>query len=359
VSRSGSDGSHGFEGRGGSGGSSGTWGSDGSDLSYGSSGTGGSAGPGGSGGCRRPRRRSMQAFAGLLAMIFAARADGVGPARATTPAAAGAQAPAGGSAAQSAGAAAPRQKAAPAPARPAQHLVVKVLSVRPHDASAYTQGLVWDHGTLYESAGLYGQSSLREVDPRTGVVKRQLSVPNGFFAEGLAQAGNRLIQLTWKEGVAFVYDARSFERISEYRYDGEGWGLCNDGRRLVMSDGSDRLTFRDLKTFAVTGSVAVRRDGMPLRELNELECVDGAVWANVWMTDEIVRIDPESGQVTAVVEARGLLSAEEMTHADVLNGIAWDPAKKTFLITGKLWPRMFEVVFVPAGPAGPAGPSGR
>ncbi len=301
------------------------------------------SGGGGRGGIRGGRgrrvwRRFVQAAGGLLAVIFAAPANGGAP-----------------------------SSAAGAAARPVQHLVVKVLSTRPHDAAAYTQGLVWDHGTLYESTGLYGQSSLREVDPRTGAVKRQLSVPPGFFAEGLAEAGNRLIQLTWKEDVAFVYDRRTFERVAEYRYEGEGWGLCNDGRRLVMSDGSDRLTFRDLKTFAVTGSVAVRREGVPVRELNELECVDGAVWANVWQTDEIVRVDPQSGQVTAVVEARGLLSAEEMVRADVLNGIAWDPAKKTFLITGKLWPRMFEVVFVPAtpeaaaragAPAAPPAPAG-
>jgi glutaminyl-peptide cyclotransferase len=289
---------------------------------------------------------------GLLAVICAASAGSLAsagsPASAASASGSNGAAPVAGGERQSSSAAGARQKAGTGAARPVQRLMVKVLSVRPHDATAYTQGLVWDHGTLFESTGLYGRSSLREVDPKTGVVKRQLTVPPGFFAEGLAQVGNRLVQLTWKEDVAFAYDARSFERVAEYRYDGEGWGLCNDGRRLVMSDGSDRLTFRDLHSFAVTGGVAVRRDGAPVRELNELECVDGAVWANIWQTDEIVRIDPESGQVTAVVEARGLLSAEEMTHADVLNGIAWDPAKKTFLITGKLWPKMFEVVFVPA-----------
>jgi glutamine cyclotransferase len=237
---------------------------------------------------------------------------------------------------------------APAAGAAAQRLSVKVISVRPHDPDAYIQGLVWDHGTLYESDGLYGRSSLREVNPKTGEVRRRLEVPAGFFAEGLAEVGNRLVQLTWKEGVAFVYDIRSFERVGEYSYQGEGWGLCNDGRRLVMSDGSDRLTFRDLKTFALLGGVDVRLNGQPVHRLNELECVDGAVWANVWQTDQILRIDPATGRVTAVVDAGGLLSAADLEHAEVLNGIAYDAAAKTFLITGKLWPKMFEVVFVPA-----------
>jgi glutaminyl-peptide cyclotransferase len=238
--------------------------------------------------------------------------------------------------------------AGPGPTGSAERLRVKVLSVRPHDPAAYTQGLVWDHGTLYESAGLYGRSSLRQVDPRTGEVLRRLDVPPGFFAEGLAEVGNRLVQLTWKEGVAFQYDVRSFERIGEFSYQGEGWGLCDDGRRLVMSDGSGRLAFRDRRTFALLGGVDVRLDGRPATQLNELECVGGAVYANVWMTDQILRIDPTSGRVTAVIDAGGLLDAAEQAQADVLNGIAYDPEKKTFLITGKLWPKMFEVVFIPA-----------
>ena len=207
-----------------------------------------------------------------------------------TPALAGTSAPAG----SSAFAGPPTQ---PGAASAAERLRVKVLSVWPHDPTSYTQGLVWDRGTLYESAGLYGRSSLRQVDPRTGEVLRRLDVPPGFFAEGLAQVGERLVQLTWKEGVAFVYDVRSFERVGELHYQGEGWGLCDDGRRLVMSDGSDRLSFRDRQTFALLGGVDVRLDGRPARQLNELECVGGAVYANVWMTDEILRIDPAGGRV--------------------------------------------------------------
>ena len=232
-------------------------------------------------------------------------------------------------------------------ARPAERLAVKVLSVRPHDAAAYTQGLLLQGGALYESTGLYGSSSLREVNAETGEVKRKVTVPGSYFAEGLALVGERLIQLTWKEQKAFLYKRADFEPGGELRYDGEGWGLCWDGHRLVMTDGSDRLTFRDPQTFAVLGEVHVAVDGQPVDQLNELECVEETVYANVWQTDDIVRIDPASGRVTAVIDASGLLTPAERQRAEVLNGIAWDPAKKTFLITGKLWPKMFEVTFEP------------
>ena len=229
-----------------------------------------------------------------------------------------------------------------------ERLKVKVLSTRPHDAGAYTQGLLFSNGALFESTGLYGESSLREVNPQTGAVKRKVPVPQQYFAEGLTLVGDRLIQLTWQEQKAFVYKLSDFTKVEELRYDGEGWGLCSDGTRLVMSDGSDRLTFRDPKTFAVLGGVNVTLAGRLIDRLNELECVGGAVYANVWQTDDVLRIDPGSGKVTAVIDASGLLSqTERQQGAEVLNGIAWDPAKKTFLITGKLWPKMFEVVFVP------------
>lgn len=236
-------------------------------------------------------------------------------------------------------------KAAGAPNVP-ERLKVKVLSARPHDPGAYTQGLLLANGALFESTGLNGRSSLREVDPKTGKVRRRIEVPQQYFAEGLALADNRLIQLTWQNGVAFVYNPATFQKVEELRYNGEGWGLCYDGKRLVMSDGSDLLLFRDPRTFAPQGQVSVTLAGEPVYQLNELECVNGVIYANVWQTDDILRIDPATGRVTAVIDASGLLSAQEQQQAEVLNGIAYDPAKKTFLITGKLWPKMFEVEIV-------------
>jgi glutaminyl-peptide cyclotransferase len=242
----------------------------------------------------------------------------------------------------------PAGPVSPASRKEPQRLRLRVVSTRPHDTAAYTQGLVWHQGNLYESDGLYAASSLRQVDPATGEVKRQVKVPDRYFAEGLALVGDRLIQLTWQEGTAFVYRAADFEKIGEIPYQGEGWGLCHDGKRLVMSDGSDRLTFRDPETFSVLGTVQVKLSGAPVDKLNELECVDGAVYANVWMTQDILRIDPGTGEVTAVIDASGLLGAADYeAGAEVLNGIAWMPGTKTFLITGKKWPLMFEVEFVP------------
>jgi glutaminyl-peptide cyclotransferase len=241
----------------------------------------------------------------------------------------------------------PPARAAASSADAPERLTVKVLSIRPHDAGAYTQGLLLHGGSLFESTGLNGSSSLREVDPGTGEVKRRVSLPQQYFGEGLALVGDYLIQLTWKDEKAFVYRLSDFKPAGELRYDGEGWGLCWDGRRLVMSDGSDRLTFRDSETFAVLGEVHVSLAGRPIDRLNELECVDGTVYANVWQTDDILRIDPASGKVTAVIDASGLLTPAERQAADVLNGIVWDPARRTFLITGKLWPKVFEVTFVP------------
>ena len=243
----------------------------------------------------------------------------------------------------------PEPTATTSPARKGpERLKVKVVSTRPHDPAAYTQGLVWHEGSVYESAGQYGVSSLRQVDPATGEVRRKLDLPPQYFGEGLARVGDRLVQLTWQEGVAFVYRISDFEKVGEHRYTGEGWGLCHDGTRLIMSDGSDRLAFRDPETFAVTGEVRVRMEGAPVDQLNELECVDGAVYANVYQTQHIVRIDPATGEVTALIDASGLLGAADyQAGAEVLNGIAWVPETKRFLITGKNWPLVFEVEVVP------------
>jgi glutaminyl-peptide cyclotransferase len=187
------------------------------------------------------------------------------------------------------------------------------------------------------------------VNPETGEVIRQIDVPN-VFGEGLALVDARLIELTWTEGTAFVYDVTTFEALGSFTYEGEGWGLCYDGERLVMSDGSANLLFRDPDTFELIGQVPVTYLDQPVVNLNELECVGGDVYANVWLTDTIMRIDATTGNVTGFIDASGLLTEEERNaagHNGVLNGIAYVPEEDVFFITGKLWPHLFEVRFVP------------
>ena len=229
-------------------------------------------------------------------------------------------------------------------------LTYRVVSVRPHDSGSWIEGLALDaQGRLFESKGLAGVSELRQVDPLTGAVLRSVAPPAGQYDEGIAVVGDRIIQLTWKEGTAFVWDADTFAQLGTFTYGGEGWGLCYDGRRLVMSDGSSELTFRDPDTFAATGSVEVTYQGQPVAKINELECVDGSVWANIWETPYIVRIDPADGHITGVLDGSGLLvpnPALEQSGA-WLNGIAHDPVTGHWLLTGKLWPSLFEVI-IPA-----------
>lgn len=225
-------------------------------------------------------------------------------------------------------------------------LTVEVLGQRPHDARAFTQGLVLEGDSFYESTGQ--DSSLRRVDATTGEIEQFVALAPEDFGEGLELVDDRLIQLTWRSEVAYIYDAETFAVVDQFGYGGEGWGLCLDRDRLIMSDGSAELTHRDPTTFEVLDTVAVEIQGEPVAQLNELECVDGEVWANVWKTNAIVRIDPDSGAVTGVVDAS--LLAELATGdvaIDVLNGIAYDPVADTFLVTGKYWPTMFEVRFVP------------
>jgi glutamine cyclotransferase len=241
------------------------------------------------------------------------------------------------------------------PVAPTAHTIeelrVHVLRTLPHDREAFTQGLLLFEGKAYESTGLLAESTLRRVDPESGAVETKVALDPHYFGEGLARVGGHLVQLTWQNGRAIYWNLSTFKPEREVNYEGEGWGLCFDGRRLVMSDGSDQLFFRDPESFAKTGQITVKRAGAPVRSLNELECVDGLVYANIWQDTHIVRIDPATGDVTGWIDASGLLSPEDRAGADVLNGIAAIPGSKHFLITGKKWPRAFEVELVPvAGP---------
>ena len=241
---------------------------------------------------------------------------------------------------------------------PVQELKLVVKTVVPHDPQAFTQGLLYHQGKFYESTGLYGQSSLRRVDPSTSIVELKHNVSPELFAEGLTLVDDRLIQLTWKKGVAFVYNGEDFSSrenfssmedfssIEKFSYEGEGWGLCYDGKRLIMSDGSSNLSFRDPSTFDLLGAVAVTDEGNTVSRLNELEFIEGFVYANIWLTNRIVKINPKNGQVVARIDASGLLTPQERQSADVLNGIAWDAEKKQIWITGKKWPKIFQVQFV-------------
>jgi glutaminyl-peptide cyclotransferase len=226
-----------------------------------------------------------------------------------------------------------------------EHLSVKVVAEYPHDPGAFTQGLLWFQGKLYESTGNYGRSSLREVRLETGDVLRQVSLPREFFAEGLTKVGRELVQLTWREGVSIVYDFPSLRESRRMNYSGEGWGLAYDGNWLVMSDGSDVLTYRDPKSMAVWKKLPVTLRGKPVRFLNELECAQGSIFANIWFETNIVRIDPGSGKISAVIDASSLLTRTRVPYGAVLNGIAFSPERGTFFLTGKNWPTMFEVTF--------------
>lgn len=235
-----------------------------------------------------------------------------------------------------------------AAARQPDRLRAQVLEVRPHDRSAFTQGFELVDGVLYEGTGLAGRSEMLATDPATGTVLRRVELPAPLFGEGITVVADRIWQLTWTDGVAIERDRATFAERRRVRYDGEGWGLCHDGRRLVMSDGTDRLTFRDAVTFAPLGEVRVRNTRSSVQRLNELECAGGAVYANIWDTEQIVRIDAAAGAVIAEIDASGLLPAAERAGVDVLNGIAAIPGTDEFLLTGKRWPHTYRVRFAPA-----------
>jgi glutamine cyclotransferase len=226
----------------------------------------------------------------------------------------------------------------------------QVVAEYPHDPTAYTQGLVRIDGTLYEGTGLEGESELRRVDLATGEVLQAHPIDEEQFGEGIVVLGDRIYQITWQSETAYVYDRETFELLNTFAYEGEGWGITTDGERLIMSDGSNHLTFRDPETFDVLGSVEVQDAGLPVTNLNELEFVEGEVWANVWQTDWIVRIDPATGNVTGWIDLSGLLPRDDPAaeDAEVLNGIAYDPETGELLVTGKFWPTLFEIELVPA-----------
>jgi glutaminyl-peptide cyclotransferase len=219
----------------------------------------------------------------------------------------------------------------------------EIVNVFPHDQDAFTQGLVYHDGFLFESTGQNGRSSLRKVRIETGEVLQRHDVDRRYFAEGLAKWGDRLVQLTYQTNVAFVYDRASFRLLKTFNYTGEGWGLADDGRRLIMSDGTPRLRFLDPETFKETGRVLVSDPSGPVEDLNELEVVKGDVYANVWLTDRIAIIAPATGRVTGWIDLSGLLRGRAINPDAVLNGIAYDAQRDRLFVTGKLWPRLFEI----------------
>jgi glutamine cyclotransferase len=226
----------------------------------------------------------------------------------------------------------------------AQQLSYEVVSSYPHDPSSFTQGLVWHDGALYESTGLKGESKLRRLEFPSGRVRKEVSLASDLFGEGLALVDSRLVQLTWQSHRGFVYDLDTFRQLQEFSYDTEGWGLTYDGKNLILSDGSSNLFYLDPQTFKPIRKLPVTMNGKPLFELNELEFIEGEIWANVWQTDLIVRIDPSTGRVASFLDLKGLLAPSDKTgREDVLNGIAYDSDKKRIFVTGKLWPRLFEI----------------
>ncbi len=224
-----------------------------------------------------------------------------------------------------------------------QTYTYEIVNRYPHDPGAYTQGLIFHDGFLYEGTGLTGSSSLRKVDLETGDVLQQRDLPRPHFGEGITLFGDRILQLTWQSYVGFIYDWASFDSLGQFTYPTQGWGLTHDGTRLIMSDGNPKLYFLNPDTFERIGEVDVFSDAGPVRRINELEYIEGEVWANVYLTDRIARINPATGRVTGWIELQGLLTPEEAGPANVLNGIAWDEENERLFVTGKWWPWVFEI----------------
>lgn len=224
------------------------------------------------------------------------------------------------------------------------HYTYEVINAYPHDATAFTQGLAFDDGLLYEGTGRKGESSLRKVQLETGAVMQSISLPDDYFGEGITICGDRIVQLTWRSGIGFVYDSNDLRLLDSFTYDTEGWGITHDGERLIMSDGTARLYFLNPDTHLVEYYVTVYDRGAAVSRLNELEFINGLVYANVWQTDTIAMINPADGRVTGWLDLSGLLDTRPISgQIDVLNGIAYDAAGDRLFVTGKLWPWLFEI----------------
>ena len=229
-----------------------------------------------------------------------------------------------------------------------QNLSYEILATLPHDSTCYTQGLLIDNGIFYESCGLYGQSSLRLVDPATGTVQAETDLDASFFAEGLALLQDKLYQLTWRENTGFVYDASTFEQLRTFNYQTEGWGLTTDGSALILSDGTNTLYWLDPGTMQVVRQVNVSYQGQSVEYLNELEFINGLIFANIYLTDTIVAVNPDDGNVVSLIDLTGLRPEQNQSmQGEVLNGIAYDAINDKLYLTGKNWPSLYEIRLVP------------
>ena len=220
----------------------------------------------------------------------------------------------------------------------------QIVNIWPHDSNAFTQGLILVDGKLLESTGQEGSSSLRRIELETGKILKKVDVPMPYFAEGIAVLNGKIYQLTWQHQLGFIYDLQSFKLLGEFKYQGEGWGLTTDGTSLIMSDGSNRIRFIDPSNFRVTKTINVVDGTTPVGALNELEFVQGEIYANIWHDDRIAVVDPQNGRLKAWIDLTGLMPAEDLQDEEaVLNGIAYDQSSNRLFVTGKLWPRVFEI----------------
>jgi glutamine cyclotransferase len=224
----------------------------------------------------------------------------------------------------------------------------KIIRTYPHDPEAFTQGLVYYNGFLYEGTGMVGRSSVRKVELKTGKVLQKIDVPAPYFGEGIALWKDKIIELTWQTRIGFVYDRESLRQTRTFTYPVEGWGLTHDGKRLIESDGTSTLYFWDPETFKELGRLQVKDHGRVVSNLNELEYIRGEIYANIWQTDRVARISPATGAVLGWIDLSGLLNASERSGVDVLNGIAYDAKTNRLFVTGKLWPKLFEIQVTPA-----------